>query len=51
MFLDMYSKLNVIVFALKIEHDVEKFFLTSARLLFGVRGSILDPQLFRELFF
>ena len=51
MFLDLYSKLNVIAFGTKIEHDVEKSFLTSVILLFGVRGSILDPKPFRELFF
>ena len=33
-----------------MEHDVEKSFLTSARLLFGVWGSILKPQTLRELF-
>ena len=50
MSLDLYSKLNAIVFATKIEHTVEKSFLTSAILLFGVCESILNPQTLRELF-
>ena len=50
MFLDLNSRLNVIVFAAMIEHDVEKSFLTSARLLFDVWESILNPKTLRELF-
>ena len=46
----MFSIFSVIVFASKIEHTVEKSFLTSAILLFGVWGSILHPPTFRELF-
>ena len=46
----MFSILSVLVFASKIESTVEKSFLTSARLLFGVWGSILDLQTLRELF-
>ena len=46
----MISILSVIVFASKIERTVEKSLLTSARLLFGVWGSILKPQTLRELF-
>ena len=45
----MFSILSVIVFASKIERTVEKSLLTSARLLFGVWGSILNPQTLREL--
>ena len=49
MFLDLNSRLNVIVFATMIEHDVEKSFLTSARVLFDAWESILNPQTLREL--
>ena len=46
----MFSILSIIVFASKIERTVKKSLLTSVRLLFGVWGSILNPQTLRELF-
>ena len=50
MFLDLNSRLNVIVFATMIERAVEESLLTSAKLLFGIWGSILNPETLRELF-
>ena len=49
MFLNLFPILSVIVFATNID-KVEKSFLTSAILLFGVWGSILNPQTLIELF-
>ena len=40
----VFSILSVIVFASKLRHKVEKSFLSSARLLFGVLGTFLIPK-------